>query len=185
MNLLHTIITVIALIMTPEQIIQNTLKHEGGFSFHKQDKGGATNRGITIKTYQQVKPNATVEDLKNLSEKEAIQIYLDLYFYKPQVDKLPERIQDVMFDSNVHHGPVMATKLLQRALRYLGHTTIQVDGILGSETLKTAFKTDSNRLRTAIIKQRERLFANIINTNPKQAVFYRGWMNRLNSFKEV
>lgn len=40
-------------------------KWEGGFGNHPKDKGGATNKGVTLATYRMVYgKNKTVDDLK-------------------------------------------------------------------------------------------------------------------------
>jgi lysozyme family protein len=171
--------------MKPEAIISKTLQHEGGYSNHVADKGGPTNYGITLKTFKQVSPGATVADLKNLTGEDVIGIYKDLYFYTPGVDKLPKAIQDLVFDMNVLHGASTATRLLQKALRYLGHAQVTVDADLGPKTIKAAFNTNPVRLRAAINKQREALINSIVERNPSQKVFLNGWMRRVNSFKEM
>lgn len=61
------------------------LKWEGGFVNDKKDLGGATNKGVTLKTYKDYcekkgKAVPTVEDLKNLSDEEWTDI-LRTYFW--------------------------------------------------------------------------------------------------------
>ena len=46
-----------------DQSLHWVLQHEGGFSDHKADPGGATNKGITQKTY-----DAYRADARNLGE---------------------------------------------------------------------------------------------------------------------
>lgn len=169
--------------MNPEPLINKTLELEGGYVNHAADKGGPTNMGLTLKTFRTVYAEATIEDLKGLTKEQVSSIYKELYYDKPQTAKFPEPIQDLVFDMNIHHGPVMSIKLVQRALKYLGYKDIAVDGLLGPKTLSLAAKTDPTRLKRAIIKQRLRLFDNIVAYDPTQAVFLNGWIDRVKKFE--
>ena len=53
------------------------LHHEGGFVDHPSDPGGATNKGITHKTYAEFlgRPLEDVDELKNISEEHVQEIY--------------------------------------------------------------------------------------------------------------
>ncbi|MEQ9245176.1 MAG: glycosyl hydrolase 108 family protein, partial [Nitratireductor sp.] len=42
-----------------------TLGEEGGWSDHKDDPGGATMRGVTLRTFRRFKPGASKRDLRN------------------------------------------------------------------------------------------------------------------------
>ena len=116
--------------------LQKVLKHEGGFVDHPADPGGATNKGITMYTYQQflehtVDPNAqaTVDDLANIPDDDVYEIYKTMYWDKIWGDKLPDGLDFAMFDFAVNSGPARAVKELQK--NFFGCTT---DGIMGSQT---------------------------------------------------
>jgi lysozyme family protein len=97
---------------------------EGGYVNDPDDPGGATKWGITIGTLRRVRgSNVTVEDVKNLTQGEAVDIFLSDYFYKPKINKLPESIQDTVFDMQVNSGN-NAIKILQRTLREFGQKTV-------------------------------------------------------------
>ena len=42
-------------------------KWEGGFVNDPDDRGGATNQGVTISTFRHYYPGSTVEDLKRIT----------------------------------------------------------------------------------------------------------------------
>jgi hypothetical protein len=57
--------------------VEVVLGHEGGFSDHPEDPGGATNFGITHKTLAEFRgvDSVTKEDVRNLTRDEAKEIY--------------------------------------------------------------------------------------------------------------
>ena len=50
--------------------LEMVLKHEGGFVDHPEDPGGATNKGITHRTYSDFleRPLEDVSELKNIPD---------------------------------------------------------------------------------------------------------------------
>ncbi|MCH3765079.1 glycosyl hydrolase 108 family protein, partial [Campylobacter coli] len=57
-----------------------TLKQEGGWSDNAKDPGGATMKGVTLATYRRRRPNATKQDLRNITQAELEEIYLSDYW---------------------------------------------------------------------------------------------------------
>ena len=65
------------------------LSWEGGFSITPGDRGGATNKGITIETYRSVfGKERTVEDLKTITDIEWMHIYKSLFWDKWKADEI-------------------------------------------------------------------------------------------------
>lgn len=90
------------------------LKHEGGFSDHKEDPGGPTNLGITLANFRlYVKPNGTVADLKKLTKEQAATCYRRQYWDAVAGSELPDGIDLCVFDFAVNSGPSRAAKYLQ------------------------------------------------------------------------
>ena len=79
-------------------IAQEILKAEGGFVNDPDDPGGPTNYGVTLKTLKQLGNDLNqdgrvdIADLKQLSSTQAVQIFVQEYFYKPRIDKLPHML---------------------------------------------------------------------------------------------
>ncbi len=110
------------------------LKHEGGYSNHSADPGGATNKGITHRTYdawnkRQGKPTRNV---KHITDDEVAAIYRAQYWDKVQADDLPAGLDYAVFDFAVNSGPARAAKFLQRIVG------VSQDGIIGAETIAAA-----------------------------------------------
>ena len=101
---------------------------EGGYTNDPKDPGGETNWGIDKRSH----PNV---DIKNLTQDQAKQIYLEDYwiFQKSPAqfsgDNLPPALALMMFDAAVNNGPVRAREWLQAAVG------VATDGVIGSQTL--------------------------------------------------
>lgn len=163
--------------MTIDLMLDEVIKREGGFSHLTADKGGATRWGITQGTlaFYRHKP-VSVDDVKNLTEIEAKQIYKDLYYIKPNINQLPDPLDDFVFDFAVNSGPQRAIMALQESLG------VSADGVLGPLTIAAALATDTHQLLNKVIKWRIMMFARIVKKDPSQLVFLGGWLSRVCSF---
>ena len=120
-------------------IAQEILNAEGGFVNDPDDPGGPTNYGVTLKTLERLGHDLNqdgrvdIADLKKLSSTQAIQIFVQYYFYKPRINQLPHMLHAPVFDMYVNAG-THAVKLLQRTL-ILFDMEITVDGVIGPITI--------------------------------------------------
>jgi len=95
--------------------IREILKHEGGYVDHPHDPGGATNKGITIETFRRyIKPGATTDDLRKLTEEQAVLVYKRQFWDRVGGDSLPSGVDYAVMDFAVNSGPTRAVKFLQR-----------------------------------------------------------------------
>lgn len=116
-----------------ERCLAETLAHEGGWSDHPSDPGGATMRGITIGTYAQFKGRkVTKAELRAIGDDEVRTIYRRNYWDKVRGDDLPPGFDLVAFDSAVNSGPARAARWLQAALG------VAADGRIGPQTVAAA-----------------------------------------------
>ncbi len=95
-------------------VIDDILKAEGGWTDRAEDRGGATNFGITLPTLSDwLGRPATVEDLKALTEEDARALYADRYIIKPGFSLIgSERLMSIVVDSAVNHGVERAIMIL-------------------------------------------------------------------------
>ena len=109
---------------------------EGGYVDHPDDPGGATNKGITQRTFDTWRDAMGVErlDVRNITQREAEDIIVDGYFDPVRFDDLPAGLDYAMADYAVNSGPRRAALDLQRTLVALG-VKISVDGWIGPLTL--------------------------------------------------
>ncbi len=184
------------------------LKHEGGFVNNPNDPGGATNKGITLKTFRAMyKPTATVEDLKNISNVVVKSIYKKNYWNLLNLDLIKnQKLAETVFDMGVNAGVSRSAKMLQ----YVANTILPqnksfvIDGIIGSKSIEkiNAINGDVlynqfNELRktyylfrtaTKTEKTNDTVFINTqlkVSPNPSQVEFEKGWLKRVDSFKPI
>src|SRR6185437_16377169 len=76
--------------MTPfDTALAFTLAEEGGFSDNPADPGGATNKGITLATFREYQPGATVDELRAISDADVWRIYRLGYWNHMRCGDLP------------------------------------------------------------------------------------------------
>ena len=166
--------------------LDTILASEGGFQQDKDDSGNyvngvliGTNRGITpsaLAKHRGVKASTiTVEDIKNLTEEEAREIFKNEYFYKPKINKLPLELQPSVLDMQINAGP-NAIKILQKLVG------TKQDGIIGPITLK-ALK-DNPVTVNQYADARIEYYKKVIKKSPEKKKFLSGWTNRANSYRE-
>lgn len=114
-----------------ERSLALVLVHEGGWSDHPKDPGGATMKGITLATFRGFYRNnrLTKEDLRNITDTQLREIYKVRYWDAVLGDDLPNGIDYAVFDFAVNSGPARAVKFLQKIVG-----TAQ-DGKMGPLTL--------------------------------------------------
>lgn len=113
-----------------EVCIPRILAHEGGYVNDPADRGGPTNRGITLATFRAyIKPNGTIEDLKRLTTAQAVIVYKRQYWDAVLADQLPVGVDYAVADFAVNSGPTRAARYLQKIVG------AKQDGRIGPATL--------------------------------------------------
>lgn len=148
------------------------LKHEGGYVDDKTDRGGETNFGISKKSY----PN---EDIKNLTIERAGELYKRDYWTPMKCDDLPSGIDFLIFDFGVNSGNGTAIKTLQRALNRFGCNLV-CDGAIGKKTLARTIELGRSIIPD-LLNERRIFYDKVIQNDPTQERFRRGWMNRVDN----
>lgn len=165
------------------QNMQFVEKWEGGAVDHPNDPGGKTNLGVTQKTldaYRDANPDKGLPtDVFDLSRDQARDIYKTQYFDPVRGDDLPPSISLAVVDTAVNSGPKNAIRMLQSSLG------VPVDGKLGPLTLEAVQSADESTLFKDFNDKREALYNRIIEKDPTQEVFKKGWLNRLNDVRLV
>ena len=151
---------------------------EGGFGNHPKDKGGATNKGVTLTTYRMVYgKNKTVDDLKNMSDKEWDYIFTKLYWNKWKADEIKNQsIANILVDW-VWMSGLGTIKKIQSLFG------LTADGIVGNKTISYINSHDQEEVFNKIWNRRKSFYDSLVANNQSQKVFLKGWMNRLNTFK--
>ncbi len=158
--------------------LAKVLVHEGGYSNHPQDPGGATMKGVTQRVYDEYRRSIGVPTapVRNISNSEIEAIYRKRYWNEIKGDKLASGVSYVVFDGSVNSGVAQSVKWLQRALQALGLYQGIIDGILGQGTLLALGGVNDNDALIALICERRRAFLKALKTF---STFGKGWMSRL------
>ena len=150
--------------------LEMVLHHEGGFVDHPEDPGGATNKGITHKTYADFlgRPLEDVSELQNIPEEHVQQIYKNGYWDKVKGDELPGGVDFCIFDWAVNSGPGRAAKALQKAVM------VAQDGAIGPMTLAAVSEYAPTEIIESVTKSRIEFYKSL-NTFD---TFGKGWLRR-------
>lgn len=159
------------------------LRHEGGYSHHPDDPGGATMKGVTQRVYDgyRQRKGLPARSVRKLEPGELGDIYRTLYWNKIEGDELPAGIDYCVFDAAVNSGVIQAGKWLQRAIARVGGPKLVADGIVGPATLAAAEAVDAQQavgkmcdLRLAMLRA--------LRTWP---VFGEGWNKRVAAVRKT
>lgn len=162
-----------------ESSLQLVLSHEGSFVDNPIDPGGATQNGISLKFYRKrIKPDATVDDLKNLTVNDIAEIYRAFFWNRQPFESIEsQKLCDRVFDLCVNTG--QGVTLLQKAINAATGLHLVVDNALGSKTLDAVNSTGFDMLYDELINQAKLYYKNIVINNPSQHIFLNGWLSRL------
>lgn len=167
------------------------LANEGGYSNDLHDRGGETNMGITQSTLDraQLEFSGLPSSVKDLTRAQAEEIYRVLYWEESKADMMPYPLSTLHFDAAVNHGVGGAAKLLQRTINNYAakagiDARVDVDGAVGAKTLAALCQCLDVAGNVSLIceiycNQREAYYKAIVDNNPSQGVFLKGWLNRL------
>lgn len=178
------------------EIAEEIVAREGGYVNDPDDPGGATNHGVTIGTLRRLGIDVNrdtridVADVKALSQKQAVEIYLKHYFEAPGIAALPEALQASVFDMYVNAGS-NAVKILQRLLSDMGFPS-DPDGAVGPQTIRAAqmaYEAAPSHLADAYAIARRNYYYALADKRPASRKFARrkdggkgGWILRAEEF---
>lgn len=158
---------------------------EGGFVNDKDDKGGATNMGVTLSTWQKIgydKNNdekIDVADLKIITKDDVRNRILKPHYWdRWRADEIEEQgIANMLVDWTYCSGK-WGIVIPQRVLN------VEPDGIVGKKTIN-AVNGYYNQMELFNLLKQERLafVYRIVERDKTQKKFLNGWVNRINSIK--
>ena len=156
------------------------LKDEGGYVDDGRDPGGATNLGVTARTWFSWSGRAATEAvMRNLNAATVSPLYKAWYWDKVGGDRLPVALAVAVFDFGVNAGPGEAVKTLQRIVG------APADGMQG-ETTSRAIATYAGTIGLAKLIDRfcdaRREFYRQRTEFP---VFGKGWLARVDRIEKA
>ncbi len=177
-------------------IAKEIVAREGGYVNDPDDPGGATKYGVTLKTLRGLGLDLTGDgsvdlgDLRKLSPEKAAEIYVEHYFRRPGIARLPEALQPSVFDMYVNAG-ANAVRILQRLLNDMGNRLAD-DGRIGPRTIaaaEAAAAVDAALLVDAYGIARRNYYYALADARPASRKYARrrdggkgGWITRAEEF---
>lgn len=151
---------------------------ERGFTV---DDGGATENGITQRTYDTYRESvgAPMQDVRLMTPQEATAIQWNFFWLPGHCDSMPMRLSVCHFDCYFNSDPEDAVKILQRALGFTGD---EVDGDYGPFTHAAVLACDDLHTSTAYLEERWTFMQDICK-NESPTVRLNGYKNRINHLK--
>jgi len=166
-----------------EGFASKVLHLEGGFVNHPADKGGPTKYGVILSTWKQYgydKDNdgdIDADDVKELSEDDARYVAKKVFWDFFKADAIvSQSIAEFIVDWGYNSGRVLVAKKVQKLLNLV------VDGAIGTLTVNAINNAIPKTLFESLKQARKNFIEAIVKEKPSQKVFYKGWMNRINSF---
>lgn len=147
-----------------------TQKKKVGYVNDPLDTGGETKFGIA--------QNHTKKRVIDMTLEDAMVHYFNNYWLASNCNEMPAALAIIHFDGCVNHGVKQAGKFLQRAI------DIEADGIVGARTLAKVYNNDISMLINNIADQRESFYRRIVERNPSQQRFLKGWMTRITEIRD-
>jgi len=162
---------------TQAKALQLVLAHEGGFSDHPQDPGGATNKGITQAVYDGYRTSngLATRSVRSITNAEVAAIYDQQYWDRANCDRLPAGLDYAVFDYAVNSGVSRAAKDLQRQLG------VKADGVIGMGTLAAAEGADTQGVINGLCDRRMRFLRSLRTFG----TFGRGWTTRVEGVRRA
>lgn len=188
-----------------DKLLPYILKWEGGFVNDPLDKGGATNKGVTIATWRQCGYDKTgdgkidVDDLRLISDADVRdRVLRPHYWNRWKADDIKsQKVANILVDW-VWGSGLNGIKYPQKILG------ITADGIVGPKTLAAVNNANPDILFDSVYKAREAFLRNIVDKSVAayekkigrkasdrelirntQKRFLKGWLNRLKDIKRL
>lgn len=160
------------------------IKHEGGYVNDPNDKGGATNLGITLAVWvangydKDRDGDIDKDDVRLINQEDAYFIAKKLYWDPVKGDLINNQvIAEFIFDWAYNSG---TKNVIRKVQQLIG---VKDDGIIGPRTIAAINSANQKELFDRLKARRESFYRAIVRKNPSQQKFLKGWLNRNNSFK--
>ena len=140
------------------------------------DSGGLTFAGIDHSSHPDF-------DFTHPTPLSVWQTYREHYFQPLRCAEFPTPLSVISFVQSVNQGVKEVAKLIQWALNDYGSRLV-IDGKVGDQTLKAAWVCpDSFGLAAAFLAKSKRHYAEIVSRIPRDAIFLKGWNNRIENLR--
>lgn len=177
-----------------------TARWEGGLSDDAADRGGFTKFGVSTAFLTDIASTQAGRDvlermgvilpvnrntIRNLTESLAASLFRWQMWDALKLDLIPLRPAVVLYDAAVNSGPKQSVKFAQRGYNacVAYGQPLDTDGIMGPATRKAMQQADTDKILMAMLDQREAFYRRLVDNDPGQQVFLRGWLNRVTDLR--
>lgn len=174
--------------MTVDDLLEDVIGIEGGYTNNPADSGGETIWGITAAV---ARVEGYTGRMQDMSRDQAKQIYLRRFWIGPKFADVSSRAPTIaaeLFDTGVNCGTATASMMLQRALNVLNNQAtlypdLKVDGAIGPATLfaldaffKKRGKEGASVLLTILNCLQGERYVDLAERRQKDESFIYGWV---------
>ena len=151
------------------------IQNEGSrYVNNPNDKGGPTKYGITMPILSKfLNRIATIDDVQNINETSAKDIYHKYFWIPLHADELPPTIASALFDTSINRGQATAVGFAQHCL-----VGVHPDGIIGEETIHALNVTDPEMFIYNYIGELQDSYIAKVEHDMTQLEFLSGWLAR-------
>lgn len=163
------------------------LDHEGGFVDDRDDPGGATNHGVSLRWLRTLGEagdtdgdgDVDTDDIRALEMHDVVRLYHERWWVPHGYDSFPDSTVAIKtFDLAVNMGSKAAHRVLQRAIRASSGEALIDDGMIGPVTRQGLANCEPASLLAAVKSEAAGHYRLIAATKPRMKKFLRGWLNR-------
>ena len=153
------------------------LAWEGGYTDDPSDRGGATNKGITLRTYRSVfGTGKTNEDLRHITDGEWDTVFRSLFWDVCMGDAIDDQsVANLLVDFAWHSGTARAVRTVQSVVG------AKQDGIMGRKTLHAVNASDPKALFRTLHARRTAFLTSLAKGTQRK--FLKGWLARVNAIE--
>jgi lysozyme family protein len=163
-----------------DQSLTLLLKHEGGWSNHPRDRGGATNLGVTQRVWEAwTGTKASEATMRGLTPEKVAPLYRKNYWDATRCDDLPPALALCVMDFAVNAGPARAAKMLQRLMG------VTADGEIGPKTIAAVKRFVAEHGEAQAVRDYQQMRRGYYRGLGTFKTFGKGWLRRVDEVESA
>lgn len=165
--------------MSFDRALEIVLSHEGGFSNHPEDPGGATMMGVTKQVWEAwVGKPVSVKEMRALTFEDVKPLYRTQYWDVLRADEMPRSVAICVFDFAVNAGVSRAARYFQRIVGS------EQDGIIGRYSIDSMIIYFESKTVRSLIEKYQDMRRSYYRILPHFKEFGNGWLARVDDIEK-